>query len=406
MNLPIAEVTCAACGCLCDDLHAAADGAIEAHGCLIGQWWFTQHGKHAPAYEAMIGQRPVTRTEALGHAADLLAKSRWPLIVGGASLDVAGQRALFALADHLGAAIDLPDSPEDPTVFFPGAGSMGCTWGEVIHRADRLLYWQVDRTSDWHRHGERVLERSRSRPGVTIIDTSTERLVPVDREMESIWTLRALMQGRPVEAAPELVALAERLKSAKYAVIIHHARPRIEVALQMLARDVNERTRCRLIDLGSAENSAGFHHVSLWQTGYRRAVSFHRGYPTSMGREFAADSLLARGDVDVVVSVGRASEQLSESARTRMQSIPQIHLSTDFSSTAQNPHISLFSQSPLASGTGVVFRADGVSLPLRGPISSSFPSPEMVIKGLMEELGKRERESRPTQGTEALCSPT
>ncbi|MBX7105315.1 MAG: hypothetical protein K1X57_14625 [Gemmataceae bacterium] len=404
MSRPVRDVTCTACGCLCDDIVIAADDTAT-NACRHGQWWFDFARTNLPPVPALIGDSPASIENAIAAAGQILARARFPLVLGGAALCVDGQRALVGLADALGAAFDSGGPAEEAGAYFPAAGSASSTWGEVVHRADLIVYWNVPLDLNWWRHRERVLDRIRGRREVAVVSVGEDVPLEAGRDVESIWTLRSLVQGKRVDAAPEWETLAGQLRAARYAVIVHHAEPRVEIALQMLARDVNESNRCRVIDLGSPGNSAGLTQVSRWQSGFGRAVGFHRGFPVNHGREFSAERLLTRGEVDAVVSVGQATNALSPAARDGLLKLPHILIAPSLQLPIETAQITLFTLAPGIHSPGAVFRSDGLTLPLRPVFPSSFPPAEMVINGLREEMGASEPRAHTVPGMDALCSP-
>src|SRR5262245_60442616 len=80
----IDDVTCLACGCLCDDVRCKVHGGriVEVErACPKGRDWFLAEREHAVP-EATIEGRAAARDEALDRAARLLRSSRAPLVLG------------------------------------------------------------------------------------------------------------------------------------------------------------------------------------------------------------------------------------------------------------------------------------------------------------------------------------
>jgi formylmethanofuran dehydrogenase subunit B len=80
--------------------------------------------------------------------------------------------------------------------------------------------------------------------------------------------------------------LAEKLKSARYAILVHDAEPTAEArnplraeALIALAQALNGPTRAALVSLRAGGNRVVAEAVLTWQTGYPLAVDFTLGYP-------------------------------------------------------------------------------------------------------------------------------
>ncbi len=371
------DVTCLACGCLCDDIIVGPDGVLR-NACTHGANWFEAASKFQPPAPALVDGNPTRLDVAIEAAAKLLVSARCPLVFGLAALCVDGQREAVALSDTLGACLDSSGDSEDPTTYFPGIGSSGCTWGEVIQRADLIVYWRCDLKNNWWRHQERVIDRiRRDRPVET---------VTIGDGIDTIWSLRALVQGKKIETSEHVVALAQQLCQANYAVIVHDGNARLELALQALARDVNLISRCRVVDLGASFNAAGQSQVTRWQTGYSRALGMHRGYPVSFGREFAAETVLSRGEADALVSTGSAAEYLSPMGQHHLSTIPHVVIAPGSMPKTLAPQITLFASTPGVNADGVAFRSDGLTLRLRSPFSSSLPAPALVIKRLTDAI--------------------
>src|SRR4051794_31825029 len=105
----IADATCTACGCLCDDIGLAVrDGRIVAaeHACPIGAAWFLADHSRGDRPVAAIEGRPAAADEAIAHAAEILRNARAPLVLGLSRATIEAQREAVAIADRIGATID------------------------------------------------------------------------------------------------------------------------------------------------------------------------------------------------------------------------------------------------------------------------------------------------------------
>jgi formylmethanofuran dehydrogenase subunit B len=399
------DVTCTACGCLCDDveLHFDEAGAFRAErGCQRGDWWFRYASSNPPPAPALIGDRPAQLDEAISHAASFLAASRMPLIFGLDEFDTDAIRAAVALGDVLGACIDSGLDDDPAAAVFPGFGDAGCTWGEVRDRADLIVYWRCDPDVGHWRHRELVLDPARRVGTVRVVHVNgvepfdndgDATIIRVGDDMSAAWALRALVMGVPVEKSDKdvidpdgVVHLADALRSARYGVILHTSTGRTRAALGALVNHLNEQLRFRLIDLGRPFNAAGVPQTVRWQSGYGNGVSFHRGYPVSVGREFSAGSLLSRGEADAVVSAGSGATHLTDEERRHLDNIPHLVISPGVPLTPCPADVTLFTSIPGVHSGGTIFRGDGVTVPLRPAFSTSVPAPEMVIKRLTEAV--------------------
>ncbi|MGC6461107.1 MAG: hypothetical protein ACON32_04865, partial [Pirellulaceae bacterium] len=107
-ELPIQDVACTLCGCVCDDLKISVQGGrmVEAeNACELARPFLLKQKSHAhwPAFHHGSECTPET---AIREAAAILKSSRAPLIYGLSRSSTTGQRAAVRLADSLGATID------------------------------------------------------------------------------------------------------------------------------------------------------------------------------------------------------------------------------------------------------------------------------------------------------------
>jgi len=374
------DVTCTACGCLCDDIvfqHTGVDWRTSK-ACPHGDAWF-RTAAEGPAVEALIGDRPASLDHALAEAGRLLADARLPLICCLDDLDVDGIRAAVALADEFGACLDTSAASTADEFLFPGIGDAGCTWGEVRDRADLIVYWNCDPAFTHHRHEELIRGPAKQARPVREVSVNTSDTYA------AAWTIR--LATRRDRWSGEWRELVEAVQHARYGVIIHdHTSPAI--ALRALVTDLNRRTRFRRMDLGRPGNAAGERAVIRWLTGYHGGVGFHSGSPRAIGTEFSSELLLSRGHVDAVVTAS-ANHEFSEAAQRNLDKLPHIAILSQPPQSPRLARIALFSKTPGIHDGGAVFRTDGVVLPLRPVFPSSFPSADMVIKRLAAVVRKQ-----------------
>src|SRR4051794_36452062 len=81
----VADATCTACGCLCDDLIVKTVGGriVEAvNACEIGRRWYFADHSHQGLPAATIEGRAAEPDAALDRAAEILARAKSPVVLG------------------------------------------------------------------------------------------------------------------------------------------------------------------------------------------------------------------------------------------------------------------------------------------------------------------------------------
>ncbi|MEA3242623.1 MAG: formylmethanofuran dehydrogenase subunit B, partial [Pseudomonadota bacterium] len=282
------DIACPFCGLCCDDLTIKSEPeqlTVEANGCPLSQRGFNQSPHSGDtSHQPRIQGHGCSLNEAVTHAADLLRHARLPLF-GGLGTDVAGARAALRLADRAGAVLDHMNSASmlRNLLAVQDSGWMTATLGEVRNRVDLLVIF----ASDIEKHAPRFYERFfNNAESMFAQDTAVRELIligsdadassvcgdahttsipcPKDRLGDIAMTLRALLQGRPLQAenvagiaVVQLREIATRLADAHYGVIAWAAAeldfPHAELAVQAfssLVKDLNTTTRCSGLPLG------------------------------------------------------------------------------------------------------------------------------------------------------------
>jgi formylmethanofuran dehydrogenase subunit B len=401
------RATCGGCGLVCDDITAVVgdDGGLERleRTCPLGDAWFAE--RVAPAAPpARLDGREVPLEEALDQAADVLARARVPLVYGLGQASCETQRAAVALAEALGAVID-PAGPlldGSSGLAYQARGASTATLGEVRDRAEIVVVWRADPVTTHPRLFERLRlpDPSRelvvvdARPTATAEHADTFVELPADRDVEALWTLRALVGETPVAdppgPEPALGALAARLRGCRNGAILHHLRGHVEaLALNALVRDLCRATHVVSVTLRHEANAAGAEDVLAWQTGYPAAVSFATGHPRASPGELSAAALLERGDADAALVVGSdPRDHLPPAAAERLRSIPVVSVDARDTATAGAARVAFTTAASGVHRPGVVHRLDGVPVPWRAPLGSSRPSDEDVLAAITERLAR------------------
>lgn len=395
------SATCGGCGLVCDDITAVVgedDGLERLVGtCPLGDAWFGERVAPAPP-PARIDGREAGLEDALDAAATILARARVPLVYGLGQASCEAQRSAVALAEAIGGVID-PAGPlldGESGLASQARGASTATLGDVRDRADVVVVWRADPVATHPRLLERLRLPGATRPLIVVDERRTATAAqadsflerPASRDVEALWTLRALVGEVPVAAEPSLAELAARLRGSRYVAILHHVRGHVEaLGLHALVRDLCRDTHAVAVTLRHEGNAAGAEDVLAWQTGYPSAVSFAGGHPRSSPGELSAAAVLARGDADAALVVGSDPlEHLPADAAERLRAIPVVSVDACETTTAAAAEVAFTTAAAGVHRPGVVHRLDGVPVPLRALLASSRPSDDEVLGAIAGRL--------------------
>jgi formylmethanofuran dehydrogenase subunit B len=387
----VEHVTCLGCGCACDDVTVVVrDGAIaEARrACPLGRAWF---GDGRVPAAATVEGRAVPREAALDAAAVLLAAAHRPVVWLVPGLSCEAQRAGAAIADGLGALLDTitTETAAAGVLASQRLGRASATFGEVRHRADVVLLWDVDVTRRYPRLLERYIPPAADGGARRILTVAVgdggaggaDVVLAPDEEIAAAALLRALLGAEGVAAsggtaAPGVEALAGRLAplvrhlaAARYAAVLYDAepapgrRPGRAEALIRLVDALHARTRAALVALRGGGNRFGADLVLTWQTGFPMAADFARGAPRYTPHR-GATRLLAEGEADVVLLAGDAAA-LPAGARDVLAGARVVRVGPRASEGAPPAAVAIDTGTAGVHEGGTAVRADGVPLPLR-----------------------------------------
>ena len=424
----VADATCPACGCLCDDLALTVAGnrIVEArNACPIGRAWFLRDREADIRPAATLDGQPAIFAEAVTRAAAILGVARAPLVFGLSGATLEGQGAAVALADLLGATVvlghEIDATPRVRAV--QRLGSVSATLGEVRDRADLVVYWGVDPLTTHPRHWERFIEPPgrfiiEGRAGRTVVafdaaPTATsgraDAFVTVagDRQLATLRALRALVKGIDLDAddllrstglpADTLRAEAERLRRARYGVFFvgptlgrgPTGQAVVEAALA-LVRDLNEPTRFVLLSLGTPGNAPGAEAVLTWQSGYPLSVEFAPGWPRPRGT--SVGEALAVADAALIVADDPAAT-LPPEAIDRLLSIPRVVVAAEATALDEGAAVVLHTATPGLHVRGTLMRSDGLTLPLRPALTTDLPTERACLDAIGSRLRPHEERS-------------
>jgi len=289
--------TCPACGLLCDDIDVNNLAKIS---CAKAVKFFSQTPIQSTP---RIGGKPVSMEQAVARAAELLRDSKQPLMAG-LSTDLAGFRAAYQLAEKTKATLAHMNATTtwSNVKVLQSTGWQTTTLTEVKNRADVIVCVGTDVVS----HNPRFFERNVWVKDAMFTDAQMRDIIylgghgldvsagvspqgkqptvlPCDSSQmpEVTATLHALVAGKPIKvesvagiAMSDLAAVADKLKQAKYAVMIWIAKdldfPHAELTIQQITQTVvalNETTRAGGLALGGSDGDTTVNYAHTWLSG-------------------------------------------------------------------------------------------------------------------------------------------
>ena len=237
---------------MCDDITAVVgdDGGLERldRTCPLGDAWFRERVGDVPPLARIDGEE-AELDRALDEAAAILGGARMPLVYGLGQTTCEAQRVAVALAETIGAVIDSAGPLLDGAsgLAFQARGASTATLGDVRDRADVVVIWRADPVTTHPRLLERLRLPDANRELIVVDERRTATAeqadtfieLPADRDVDALWTLRALVREAPVASDAPLDDLAARLRGSRSAAILHHVGGQVEaLGLNALVRDL------------------------------------------------------------------------------------------------------------------------------------------------------------------------
>ncbi|MDI9407843.1 MAG: hypothetical protein QM523_01190 [Candidatus Pacebacteria bacterium] len=323
-------ISCPGCGLACDDL-SWNDGHVDSRGCPIAADYFKP--SHAAPMPHLFEGKPIDLNSALDFAASLIKVARMPIFIGG-GCDIAGVQSLLALADSIGGVVDSRSRilPINMQVMQEN-GWIATTFSEVYNRADLVILIGGNPLPNWPRLLSRLVANHdsmfRTRPpqvlqlGTAIppeqlpqgLDYQAITVEPSEI-LNTLSALTAHLKGGAWREAspvhPELLQLAERIKSAHYPVVIWDAANLCPTATEsILAIDylgevirlLTPSQRIVGLPLSSSDNAGGMASVMTWQTGFPNRLFYTPEGPESHRYRDQGLERVADGDADLLVWV-------------------------------------------------------------------------------------------------------
>ncbi|PYT36384.1 MAG: hypothetical protein DMF52_07650 [Acidobacteria bacterium] len=400
------------CGLPCEPmtLEVREEGPIVAEGgcpaCRLEVALF--HEEDRPP---RVAGKDVSAERAIEAAVRILKEARAPFVYGLSLSSTATARRAIALAEAIGAALDVEGSEaiQADLVALSTLGLPSATFGEIRDRADLFLLWRCDprRSHPGIFAGRERFGEAGVRPRPVILvpppgaaGAATDRMLPVDggADLDAALALRALVNGaRPQGGRPGGVPVALldeaalALRQARYSAILwdpstSSSGPGVAIAmtLTLLGRDLNATTRSAVRPLGAGGNVAGAVAALAAATGYPRAVSFAGGATRCAPGEFDAARMIGAQGADVLLLVGARAVEPAPGPGIIVLG-PRLPRGVD------NPDVWIPTATPGLSAAGMAARADGVTVILKALVPARLPTEEAVLDRLLGPLVAKSR---------------
>lgn len=394
-NVKTMIATCPACGLLCDDISLEISQRIEVvnQNCTKSIQFFEQPlSENSPK----INGKPATLSQAISHAAALLKVSKKPLFAG-LSTDVQGFRAVYSLAQKTNGHLQHlnSDSMARNMAVLQSTGWQTTSLTEVKNRADVLVCIGTDIVSHNTRFFERFIWLSQQHSDAMFTDFNEREVVYIGENLntkagvspngkqptslncsqsdlpEILAVLRALISGKKLKVQTvagikicDLIAIADQLKQAKYAVLAWVAKdldyPHAELTIQSITETVallnNQSNRAAGLSLGGSDGDTSANNANTWLSGFSLKHSEIDYDATIWVNSFNAKNLPEK-TVKSLIVLGNANSTFEQ--------IPDVFIPV---------------ATPGLDCSGTLFRVDSaVILPLKKVRQSNLPTLSEVV---------------------------
>jgi formylmethanofuran dehydrogenase subunit B len=271
-------------------------------------------------------------------------------------------------------------------------GGFSTTLAEVRTRADLIVCMTGDPTPRYPEFFRRC--------GVGEPEGARTEILPLHGDLfDTVALLAALVAGRLAaddgRVPAELAALAERLRAARYAVLVYETGPLpaqgalIIEGIQRIVATLNRGTRAASLALGGDDGAATVNQVFAWLSGLPLRS---RAGPMGLAHEplcFDARRLLANGAVDLLLWVSSFGPQPAPPVPDLPCIVlghPRMQLRQEAQAPSRGQVFIPVSTPGIGSG-GHLFRTDGsVLLPLRRLYDDGLPSVAEVVGRLTQAV--------------------
>ncbi|MEX3957821.1 formylmethanofuran dehydrogenase [Trinickia sp. EG282A] len=443
--ITVRDWTCPFCPLLCDDLAITGqpDGALAATGHDCPRLAQALAGfSTTEAASALVDGAPVALDAALERAAEILAASRHPLF-GALATDVAGARALYALAASCGATLDhlQGEAMSAATRVVQDRGSFFATLSELRTRADLLIFFGCRPSEGYPRFYERVLGPTdfareyvfvgcEADPGAADSPhVRTETMLPHADPFDLVALWSALSLGRlpsslgtlrhdGTEAIDALSTLAEKIAAAQYAVLVYEPATLVRSqgqagasllieGLQRIVKATNDKTRAASFALGGADGALTVNQAVTWLSGLPLPLRVPAPRDDGDGsggtsldhdaHRYRTTRLIADRHIDALLWV--ASLAPSPWPPALAADVPAIvvgHPALAEQAAARGaPTVFIPAATPGIDSDGHLFRLDAtVVVPLAAARASALPTIATIASRLDERLAALSRKAR------------
>jgi formylmethanofuran dehydrogenase subunit B len=413
--------TCPFCALLCDRfaLEIAASGPPRLQGsdCPRATRALAHFDPGVGSAQPSVDGKAATLDAAVDAAADILARARQPLL-GGLATDIAGARALYALANSCHAILDHANG----NGLLPGLrtlqdrGVLQTTLAEIRNRADLMVMIGTQPSHDfpefYRRCGvgdpvsplrEIVFVGSAVDPTCSGMNSVAARSVPWSGDAYStLSTLNALCKRRPIGAAGTLRELAQRLLAAKYVVFVWEPGrlPGAQAALlvesiNQLAKTINRTTRAGGLALAGNDGGLSAGQTLAWLSGLPLRTGVH---PSGLRHEpplFATERLLGDRAVDALLWVASFGPDHTPAADHVLAAVPTIVLAHPAHATRNSSaRVFIPVATPGVGAAGHLFRVDGVVIvPVTKVRDDGLPPVAQVVESIDARLKRMRAEA-------------
>ena len=395
---PLLNATCPACGLLCDDILLATENEqlklISPNNCAKSLAFFSQKLSQV---SPKIAGKTATLQQAIAQAASLLIASKKPLFAG-LSTDVQGFRAVYHLAQKTNGNLQHMNSQSTARnmAVLQSTGWQTTTLTEVKNRADVIVCIGSDVVSHNPRFFERFVWLNAENSDAMFTDATARQIIYIGEHLntqagfapdgrqpisidcnnadlpEILAVLRVLIAGKTLKiqavagiAIDELIAVAAKLKQAKYAVLAWVAKDldfaHAELTIQSITETVAllniQISRAAGLSLGGSDGDTSANNANTWLSGYSLNNQQNVHDAIVWVNSFSADKLPEQTDKPLIV-LGNAN--------------------TEF---AQTPDVFIPIATPGLDCSGTLFRVDSaVVLPLKQVRENNLPTLNDVVR--------------------------
>jgi formylmethanofuran dehydrogenase subunit B len=398
--------TCPFCALLCDRLALAREGgAFALHGsrCPRALRALAQFDVEPAPATPRIDGAAATLEDALQAAATVLADARQPLF-GGLATDIAGARALYALANACGAILDHAAGD----ALLPGLrtlqdrGLLQTTLAEIRNRADLLVFFGTQPGAGFPEFYARCgssVERelvylgTEVDPAAVGLPGATLRAVPwAGDAYTTVALLNALAQGRRVEAPTQLAALVQRMTAARYVVAMWEPaalpgpQPALLVeAINRLLKTLNATTRAGGLALAGNDGALTVNQTLAWLSGLPLRTGVHASGLAHDPHRYATARLLAGRAVDALLWVASFTADCAPPPTD----VPTIVVGHPALAPVR-ARVFIPAATPGIGAAGHLFRLDGtVVVPLTRARADGLPTVAQAVEGIAARLRAR-----------------